>query len=66
MTQNELKLSKDLGDIGDQLSEKANLHLPYSKGERLGLPITYPRVRAQGYDIDDVEILWTSHLIQCR
>lgn len=59
MTQNELKLSKDLGDIGDQLSEKP-IYIYHIPKVKIGSAYNVSnRVRAQGYDIDDVEILWT-------
>ena len=59
MAQNELKLSKDLGDIGDQLSEKP-IYIYHIPKVKIGSAYNVSkRVRAQGYDIDDVEILWT-------
>ena len=51
MTQNELKLSKDLGDIGDQLSEKP-IYIYHIPKVKIGSAYNVSnRVRAQGYDI---------------
>lgn len=53
-----MKLSKDLGDNGDQLSQKT-IYIYHIPGVKVGS--TYDvkrRVMEQGYDIEDVEVLF--------
>ena len=57
MTQNNLKLSKDLGDNGDQLSQKP-IYIYHIPGVKVGSAYNVKRrVMEQGYDLEDIEII---------
>ena len=57
MTQNNLKLSKDLGDNGDQLSQKP-IYIYHIPDVKVGSAYNVRRrVMEQGYDLEDVEII---------
>ena len=57
MTQNNLKLSKDLGDNGDQLSQKP-IYIYHIPGVKVGSAYNVKRrAMEQGYDVEDIEII---------
>ena len=57
MTQNNLKLSKDLGDNGDQLSQKP-IYIYHIPGVKVGSAYNVKRrAMEQGYDLEDIEII---------
>ena len=57
MTQKKLKLSKDLGDNGDQLSQKS-IYIYHIPGVKVGSAYNVKRrAMEQGYDVEDIEII---------
>ena len=54
----QIKLSKDLGDNGDQLSQKT-IYIYHIPDVKVGSTYNVKRrVMEQGYDLEDVEILY--------